>query len=210
MRAEPLGESAYILRDLDMPAYELAEFFNAKAPAGLIEAVASYDTVGLYVDPTTFKLPDLSTLRVPRTRGSVKRHRIPVCYAMGLDTDAVCASLGLTAKELQAAHVSDVYRCYAVGFCPGFAYLGYLPDSIAGVPRRSSPRTEVEPGSVAITGRQTAVYPLPRPGGWSLIGKTPLCLVDEQDDYFPIKAGDEVQFEPITVSQYEARMGERL
>ena len=194
-----------------MPAYELAEMLNAQPMQGLVEAVASYDTVGLYIEPFAF---DIDQVTGQRVRSSAPRkprlHTIPVCYSLGADIESVCESLSLSETELVELHSSLAYRCYAVGFCPGFGYLGYLPPGLSGVPRRPSPRTRVEPGSVAITGNQTAVYPLERPGGWALIGKTPLCLVDVEEGYFPITAGDEVRFHPIAVEEFEARKGERL
>ena len=139
-----------------------------------------------------------------------KTHVIPVCYSLGEDLAEVADSLGLSSEGVIQHHTSAEYRCYAVGFCPGFAYLGWLPPEIAGVPRRDQPRVRVEPGSVGITGRQTGVYPLVRPGGWALIGRTPLTLVDESDDYFPIKAGDLVRFEAIDAEEFERLKNERL
>lgn len=113
-------------------------------------------------------------------------------------------------ESLIEIHSSRTYRCYAIGFCPGFPYLGYLDDRIARLPRRSSPRIRVEPGSVAITGRQTGIYPLERPGGWWLIGQTPLTLVDEESGYFPIESGDEVRFSAIGVDEFARLRGARL
>jgi inhibitor of KinA len=99
---------------------------------------------------------------------------------------------------------------YAIGFCPGFPYLGYLPAELTGVPRLESPRLRVEPGSVGLTGRQTGLYPLARPGGWNLIGRTPLTIVDVEQDFFPIHVGDQVQFVRIDAREFDARFGERL
>ena len=93
---------------------------------------------------------------------------------------------------------------------PGFPYLGYLPEKLCGVPRLNSPRIRVEPGSVGLTGRQTGIYPLPRPGGWNLIGRTPLTLVDVADGYFPLRVGDRVRFSRIESSEYERLYGMRL
>lgn len=215
MRIEPLGDRAFILRDLDAPAYEIASRLNSKPPPGVVEAVASYDTVGVYVqdgfNQTQLDLSDWTDLRSEREiREEPNRHLIPVCYDLGEDLGETAKSLGIDAPELVKAHGSVAYTCYAVGFCPGFAYLGHLPESIRGVPRRPSPRARVEPGTVGITGSQTGVYPLPRPGGWALIGRTPLTLVDIADGYFPIQAGDTVQFIPIDPSEFAARRGERL
>jgi inhibitor of KinA len=99
---------------------------------------------------------------------------------------------------------------YAVGFVPGFPYLGYLPPELCGVGRLGSPRLRVEAGSVGLTGRQTGVYPLPRPGGWNLIGRTPLVLVDVAAGFFPLRVGDRVQFARIDERRYRELEGERL
>ena len=155
-------------------------------------------------DPATVSLP--SKFEAPEPR----HHQIPVCYALGEDLVETAQRLQITSEQLAELHASTEYTCYAVGFCPGFGYLGHLPDPLNGVPRRSKPRTRVEPGSVGITGSQTGIYPLPRPGGWALIGRTPLTLVDVADAYFPIQAGDTVRFFAIPVEEFEARQGERL
>jgi len=99
---------------------------------------------------------------------------------------------------------------YAVGFVPGFPYLGYLPAELCGVGRLPTPRLRVEPGSVGLTGRQTGLYPLARPGGWNLIGRTPLIVVDVADGFFPLRVGDAVRFERIDETRYRELEGERL
>src|SRR3989442_676017 len=97
-------------------------------------------------------------------------------------------------EEIIRLHTATVYTVYAIGFCPGFPYLGYLSQELAGVPRLPTPRLRVEPGSVGVTGRQTGIYPEARPGGWNLIGRTPLELVNVKDGYFPLRTGDGVRF----------------
>jgi len=211
MRIDALGDAAYVLRELSGPPHELAARLNAEPIPGLIEAVASYDTVGVYVEPSVFDIdrllgvPSSSKMEMPS-----KKHMIPVCYELGDDFDEAASRLGLPNESLISLHSAGTYQCFAIGFCPGFPYLGYLDDAISGLPRRASPRVRIEPGSVAITGRQTGIYPLPRPGGWWLIGRTPLTLVDVADDYFPISAGDQVRFVPISTEEYEERRGQRL
>src|SRR5437764_15088388 len=101
---------------------------------------------------------------------------------------------GRTAEEVIRFHTEAEYTVYAIGFCPGFPYLGYLPAELCGVPRLPAPRLRVEPGSVGLTGRQTGVYPLERPGGWNIIGRTPLVLADPAAGYFPLPVGDRVRF----------------
>ena len=106
--------------------------------------------------------------------------------------------------------VSLVYTVYAIGFCPGFPYLGYLPEKLTGVPRLESPRLKVEAGSGGLTGRQTGIYTEMRPGGWNIVGRTPLELVNVADGYFPIRTGDRVQFEPIDERRFQKMTGKRL
>ena len=99
---------------------------------------------------------------------------IPCHYGRQLNLERVANQLGLTSSEVIRWHSATVYTVYAIGFCPGFPYLGYLPPALTGVPRLATPRLRVEAGSVGLTGRQTAIYTEPRPGGWCLIGQTPL------------------------------------
>src|SRR5262249_48936534 len=107
-----------------------------------------------------------------------RRHVIPCCYGLHLDLERVAAHCGLPAEEVIRLHAATAYTVYAIGFCPGFPYLGSLPAALAGVPRLATPRLHVEPGSVGLTGRQTGIYVEARPGGWNLVGRTPLLLVD--------------------------------
>jgi inhibitor of KinA len=129
---------------------------------------------------------------------------IPVCYGGGHGPDlAEVASLhNLSAEEVIRLHSSANYTAYFLGFVPGFAYLGGLPEQLA-TPRLQSPRKQVPAGSVAIGGNQTGVYPTTTPGGWRLIGKTPLKLFDPasaQSSFFEI--GDQGRFVPITAEEF--------
>jgi inhibitor of KinA len=137
-------------------------------------------------------------------------HEIPCCYERQLDLERVGKHLGLSGDEVIRRHTSVVYTVYAVGFSPGFPYLGYLPAELCGVSRLPAPRVRVEAGSVGLTGRQTGIYPEARPGGWHLIGQTPLQLVDVADGYFPMRTGDRVRFVGIDEHTFRRRQGERL
>lgn len=137
-------------------------------------------------------------------------HRVPCCYDFPLDQSRVAQHTGLAVDEVIKLHVETTYRIYAIGFCPGFPYLGYLPEKLAGVPRLESPRVRVEAGSVGLTGRQTGIYTEVRPGGWNLIGRTPLTLVSMEDGYFPLRTGDQVQFTRIDESEFKKLSGQRL
>lgn len=208
---EPLGERAYLVRRLGaVPAHAVAAAIMATGRVE--EATPAYDTVGVYVgkdfDSGTLRqiLEEMEFGDVPEP----KRHHIPVCYELGADFEDVCRQLSLRASEVIRHHSTPDYTCFAIGFSPGFPFLGYLSDALSGLPRRASPRTHVPPGSVGITGRQTGVYPGPSPGGWNLIGRTPLTLVDLDDAYFPISAGDWVKFEPISAAKFDELEGQRL
>jgi len=210
MKIDALGDSALILRELNVPAYQIAEAIqNANLP-GVHEAVASYETVGVYFDSDLFDAQSLTRIQLKLSDSRGETHEIPVCYQFGDDLTEVSERLEITIDDVIRLHTAQPYRCFAVGFCPGFPYLGYLPEKLCGIPRRDSPRVRIVPGSVAITGRQSGIYPLERPGGWAILGRTPLCLVDVDDGYFPIKAGDEVRFVSIGVAEFGALKGVRL
>lgn len=130
---------------------------------------------------------------------------IPVCYggSFGPDLEEVARINGLTPEEVIEIHTSGEYLVYMIGFAPGFPYLGGMSEKIA-APRRSSPRTSIPAGSVGIAGKQTGVYPLSTPGGWQLIGNTPLDLFRPyQQPPSLLKAGDIVTFVRVTEEEYD-------
>jgi inhibitor of KinA len=124
--------------------------------------------------------------------------------------EQVATYTGLTPEEVIRCHQSVTYTVYAIGFVPGFPYLGYLPEVLRGVPRLASPRREVPAGSVGVAGKQTGIYPLPRPGGWHLIGRTPLVIVDVEAAFFPLAVGDRVRFQAIDPEVFAHLLGRRL
>jgi len=125
---------------------------------------------------------------------------VPVCYGgeFGPDLEDVAEQRGLMPEKVVELHIAQTYHAYFLGFAPGFAYLGDVPPEIA-VPRLETPRKEVAPGSVGIAGRQTAIYPFGTPGGWRLIGRTPLEIFrKDREPMGLIAIGDQVRFRPIT------------
>ena len=131
---------------------------------------------------------------------------IPVCYGgeHGPDLIDVSEIHGMTPAQVIELHSSTTYVVYFLGFVPGFAYLGQLPEALV-TPRLPTPRRNVPPGSVGIAGRQTGVYPVATPGGWRLLGRTPLSMLrPEQDGFSLLSIGDRVRFTPIDQQQFAA------
>jgi inhibitor of KinA len=129
---------------------------------------------------------------------------IPVCYdePFGVDIDVVLKEKGISKEELIHLHTSKTYLVYMIGFLPGFPYMGVIDEKLM-MPRKQEPVT-VEAGSVGITGRQTGIYPYNSPGGWQIIGRTPLCLFDAQKEPQPslLRAGDRVRFYAIDAASF--------
>jgi KipI family sensor histidine kinase inhibitor len=213
----PLGEGAWTvtLGDRVDPAIHrqvialAARIEEADVP-GVIETVPAYATVTVFFDPATADADalraTLASLADPTHRPPVQAltHQpsdgrlvtVPVRYD-GPDLDAVAQASGLPRDEVVRRHSTPEYRVYLLGFAPGFAYLGDLDPALV-LPRRGTPRTRVPAGSVAIAGAQTAVYPLPTPGGWHLIGSTSLRMFDPaRRPAALLAAGDRVRFEPL-------------
>lgn len=205
----PLGDTAVLARFADEAgALAFAAAVRAAMPPWALDVVPAYRAVAVFLDTDAIRLTDaLAALRPfadapppPDAVGTL--HVLPCCYELGPDLAYVAERTGLTPDRVAESHAGRDYTIYAIGFCPGFPYLGYLPDELCGVPRLPSPRLRVEPGSVGLTGRQTGIYPLPRPGGWPLIGRTPVRLVDVAAGYFPLRAGDRIRFEPISAAEF--------
>lgn len=227
MKLVPLGDQAVLAYLADEPAaVRFAAAVRAAAPPWLHDVVPAYASAGVFFDADRIGMGEVvSWLRQRWAVGSgqsdselptahhpppTSEHTIPVCYEMAPDLPRVCEHTGLAAADVIRLHAAATYTVYAVGFVPGFPYLGYLPPELCGVPRLATPRLRVEAGSVGLTGRQTGLYPLPRPGGWNLIGRTPLVVVDVADGFFPLRVGDAVRFERVDEKQFRELDGERL
>jgi inhibitor of KinA len=212
----PLGDAAVLAYLPDEPAaVRFAAAVRAANPPWLEDVVPAYASAGIFFDADRTRTSDvmhwLETLPVPATQGVAGRaFTIPVCYEMQQDIARVCEHTGLSADDAIRLHTGSEYTVCAIGFVPGFPYMGYLPNELCGVPRLASPRVRVEPGSVGLTGKQTGIYPLARPGGWNLIGRTPLVLVDPADGFFPLRVGDRARFERVDETRYRELEGERL
>lgn len=176
---------------------------------GVRELVPTYTSVCIHYDPMVLSYNALQTFlnqikildKEENTEQMGRVVEIPVCYGgeYGPDLTFVAEHNGLTEAEVVDRHSSGQYLVYMLGFLPGFAYMGGMDASIA-CPRLVSPRTRIPAGSVGIAGSQTGIYPLASPGGWQLIGRTPLRMfsIDGEQTSFALSAGDRVRFVPIT------------
>ena len=145
-------------------------------------------------------LDRLQTVALPEPR----LVEIPVCYGSeyGPDLNEVAALHEMTPAQVIELHASTTYLVYFLGFVPGFAYLGELPETLV-TPRLGTPRKKVPPGSVGIAGRQTGVYPFATPGGWRLLGRTPLAMFrTDRDGLSLLSIGDRVRFAPISRERF--------
>jgi KipI family sensor histidine kinase inhibitor len=184
---------------------------------GFTETVPAYSTLTVYFRPeliisNPFTPVDFITthikqllLKVANKKiSSGKMVSIPVCYddAFGVDLDYISKAKGIAKRDVIQIHQQKEYTVYMMGFLPGFAYMGEVEDSIA-TARKPTPINLVEEGSVGIAGKQTGIYPLPSPGGWQIIGRTPLCLFDlQKTNPFLLNPGDSVRFYEISLATY--------
>lgn len=215
MELKPLGDRAFLARfATETDAARWAAAVRARELRGVTDVVLAYRAAAVFADPDRGELDaleaDLSAIEPAfASEEAGKRVVIPVLYD-GPDLEAVADQLGLDPARVIAIHTSKDYDVFAIGFLPGFPYAGYLPPELSGLPRRSEPRLKVPSGAVAIAGRQTGIYPVESPGGWLLLGRTPLRIADPNEGRFPIRAGDRIRFQPIDAREFEARRDERL
>ncbi|MCF5724813.1 5-oxoprolinase subunit PxpB [Pseudomonas syringae] len=179
--------------------------------AALVDLVPSYTTLMVHYDLTALSpaqargvIDQALTDLQPQTQGSGQCHVLPVWYdlSVGPELSLLSQRSGLSVDEVIRRHSTHEYQVFALGFAPGFAFMG-LVDEILATPRLSTPRKRVAAGSVGIAERQTAAYPVVSPGGWNLIGRTPAKLFDrERDGYSLMQPGDTVRFEAVDHAEF--------
>ncbi len=233
MEITPLGDSALLVRVCDSVATHPRETLEqviatmeridaAKLP-GVVELAPAYTAIGIYYDPSRvvaegvrvdsvfeWLAAQIQALGRAAEGPDVMTHgkvvEIPVCYGgeFGPDLAEVARYTGLAPEEVVRRHCEAETCVHFLGFTPGFPYLSGLPPELA-VPRRAVPRKDTPAGSVGIGGSQTGIYPMRSPGGWNLIGRTPLRLFRVNDDPPTVlRPGDRVHFRPIAPEEFHA------
>lgn len=197
-----------ISTDVSCCVLAMCAAIDAAPLMGIVNCIPAYHTLLVEYDPVLLTYGQtVSWLRGLSFEDSiVNTNRIvslPVCYGgiYGPDLDAVASYTGMSASEVIRLHTEGSYRVYMLGFRPGFPYLGGLDARIA-VPRKKTPRAHVDHGSVGIAGHQTGVYPEDSPGGWNIIGRTPIHLYDERTHAL-LRPGDTLRFVSINAQTYE-------
>jgi inhibitor of KinA len=179
---------------------------------GVVEWIPSYRSLGVIYDPDQISYRDLvarfealESSSNPEMKSASSTVEILVCYGgeMGPDLNFVARHNQMSAEEVIQIHTSVDYRVFLLGFSPGFPYLGGMSPRIA-TPRLEEPRLRVPAGSVAIGGNQTGIYPTESPGGWRLIGRTPLQIFDlDREKPFLLNPGDGVRFRSVTAHEFQ-------
>jgi inhibitor of KinA len=199
-----LGDT--ISPDVNRRVQQLMLLLRQAPPPGVREIAPGYRSLLVVYDPRSTAFAELKEriAEAAAQQGSAglpqaKLLTVPVFYGgdYGPDLEEVAGRLGLSADEVIRLHTETIYRVYMIGFTPGYPYMGELPAALA-VPRRSTPRTRVPKGSVGIAQRQTGIYPVESPGGWQIIGWTPIELFDPSRQLPSLlEMGDRVKFEAV-------------
>ena len=189
----------------------MALAIQAEAIKGIIETVPTYRSLLIIYDPLILSIDDLKK-RLEKLEDGLRQTpfpepkltRIPVVYGdpYGPDLDFVAQYHRISHNEVIQLHCSKPYFIYMIGFMPGYPYMGELPDALI-TPRLKTPRLSVPAGSVAIAQKQTGIYPMESPGGWQIIGRTPIKIFDpKKEPPALLQMGDLVQFYPISEKEF--------
>ena len=234
---KPLGETALIVKfgneispQIHYKIKSLSEYLEKYPFVGMVEYVISYTSLAIYYNPFTVKksfsqYKEQSAVQIVATyiKDCVQKMQqvdesranvveIPICYGgkYGPDIEFVAKHNNLSVQEVIDIHTAPQYLVYMIGFCPGFPYLGGMDKRIA-TPRREVPRIEIPARSIGIAGEQTGGYPISTPGGWQIIGRTPIEMFNPDDEENPtlLHSGDLVKFYAVSEKEYLALKGER-
>ncbi len=222
----PTGDQALTIflgdgidESINSRVHQLFQYLKKKPINGILDVIPAYTSLTIIYDvwfiEQVQQKPDayiyvsqilkeaISALDVAPA-ASYRKIEIPVCYdnSFGIDLEAMSIEKRLTVQEIIDLHADVDYKVYMIGFLPGFAYMGSVDEKIV-TPRKQTPRPKIATGSVGIAGWQTGIYPFDSPGGWNIIGQTPLQLFDATKEVpCLLQPGDEVRFIPITLDQF--------
>lgn len=223
----PLSECAVLLsfghiidKALHQKLVQVKKIIESKPFTGFSETVPAYNSLTVFYNPAAVKktaetisasvIHQLKAITQAAEQSAAEKTAastvtIPVCYGeeFGIDLPELSVQLNLSPQKIIELHTKQVYTVFMTGFTPGFPYMGILDEQLF-TKRKAQPRISVAPGSVAIAGNQTGIYPLATPGGWNIIGRTPVSIFDAaKENPFLLKAGDTIQFKPVTKKEYE-------
>jgi inhibitor of KinA len=215
-----MGDRGLLLELGDEISFEVNEkvrrmalAIRAEAIHGIVETIPTYRSLLIIYNPLTLPLDELKRKLKRLEEGlqqtpfpNPKLTRIPVLYGglYGPDLEGVAKYHQISREEVVQLHCSKPYFIYMIGFMPGFPYMGELPEALV-TPRLKTPRLTVPAGSVAIAQRQTGIYSMESPGGWQILGRTPVKMFDpEKEPPALLQMGDLVQFYPITEREFES------
>lgn len=218
-----LGDHAIVFKiskgikeGVDQDLIAFSQYITDKKIIGIKDIIIAYDTLTLIYDILSFdNNPYLFANKLlenfineikhtQRTIHSASLIEIPVCYdpSLGIDLQSAAIRLNCSVEHLIQQHSEKVYTVYCLGFLPGFAYMGDVSSEIQ-LPRHPTPSAKVLGGSVGIAGKQTGIYPITSPGGWQIIGRTPIKIFDANSKHLTLfKAGDQVKFKPISLALF--------
>ncbi len=215
--ADISAESLLIIKKITAACYQLKDKQN-----WIKDIIPAYQTITIVYDVYLFYqsektapllfLKEVLPLYIETTNNQWEENdrnkilKVPVCYdaQFGIDLGAMAALTKQSIEAIIEFHSNEMYTVYCIGFMPGFAYMGNVPAAIQ-APRHASPRPKVVAGSVGIAGPQTGIYPMDSPGGWQIIGRTPITIFDPAPSKLALfKVGDQVQFYPISIDEFES------
>jgi inhibitor of KinA len=223
----PLGDAALIIsfgnkidENINRKVYTFSRLIKEARINGIYDIVPAYSSIAVHYNPIVLMMRSLGETAYESLKkqlqllpfkdaeeitAPIRKLRIPVCYAarFGWDLEYMSGVTNLPVADIVRLHTSCIYKVYMIGFLPGFAYMGEVDERIA-VARKTEPRLQIEQGYVGIAGKQTGIYPLTSPGGWQIIGRTPLLIFDKQKEKPALFApGDEVEFFSISEDEFE-------
>jgi KipI family sensor histidine kinase inhibitor len=201
-----------ICPEINQKISAIVQLLKKQQVEGVVDLIPAFCSLLINYDPRVISFEEISQrvqgiLKVDVKAGTRKKkvYEIPVCYggAYGPDIETIASHAGLSVEEVIRIHASRDYLIYMLGFLPGFCYLGGLDERIH-TPRLSNPRIKISAGSVGIGGSQTGIYPLDSPGGWQLMGMTPVKTYDpSRDTPILVEAGDYIRFVPIDEAEFQ-------